>query len=244
VRVVDRAVHPVAEAELLGQAHRHVAEGVAVAARADLLDQRRVVLRVAERLDLGLEAEAPAEIRLLHLVLRAGVASWVEVNQRRGERRRIRPWCPGYTPPPRTRLGPESHARPPAPALPARPDHRGRAPRADRTGDRAVAHARARGRDGLRGGRPRPLAGDARAGATAVRRGGRAGAGRGGAGRPGGPAGWGVPPGAGGAHRPGRPRTPGTDHAALDSARNAPLAGAAGGRRRTARERAGRRLAV
>ena len=76
VGVVDRPVDPVAETEVLGQPYRDVAEPVGVGTGPDALDDRGVVLRVDQGLHLGLEAEALAEVGLLHgriyIALRAG----------------------------------------------------------------------------------------------------------------------------------------------------------------------------
>ena len=66
VGIVHRAVDAVAESELLGEAHGDVAEGVGVAPGADAFHQRGVVLRVDDRLELLLEPETSAEVRLLH----------------------------------------------------------------------------------------------------------------------------------------------------------------------------------
>ena len=66
VRVIDGSVDSVAEAELLGEAHCDVPERVRVAPRANALDQGGVVCGVDEGFDLGLEAEALAEVGLFH----------------------------------------------------------------------------------------------------------------------------------------------------------------------------------
>src|SRR5262245_12781259 len=52
IRIVNRAVDAVAEAERLGQPDRDVAERGAVASRTKVLDQVAVILGLEERLDL------------------------------------------------------------------------------------------------------------------------------------------------------------------------------------------------
>src|SRR5690606_5782081 len=66
VGVVDGPVDAVAEAEVLGEPEGRVPEGRTVPVRADLLDQRAVVLGGEDGLDRLLDAESAAAIRYLH----------------------------------------------------------------------------------------------------------------------------------------------------------------------------------
>src|SRR5690606_40519091 len=66
VRVLDGAVHAVAEAEFGGQPDGDAAILGLVAAVADVLDEGAVVLGVEQRAHGLLEAEAAPEVRLFH----------------------------------------------------------------------------------------------------------------------------------------------------------------------------------
>src|SRR5688500_9588643 len=65
VRIVDRALHPVAEAELVRQAHGEAGGRECMVPGAQELDQLPAVVRRQDALDLGLEAESLADVGIL-----------------------------------------------------------------------------------------------------------------------------------------------------------------------------------
>src|SRR5439155_16351336 len=66
VRVLDGAVHAVAEPELVRQPEGQVAHDEGVAAAADHIHDAAVVVSGERTLDRALESEAPAEVGLWH----------------------------------------------------------------------------------------------------------------------------------------------------------------------------------
>ena len=66
VRIVDCPINSITKAELFREPDSDVAKVVCVAACTDMLDQRRLVLSVNERLKLFFKPESLAEVCLLY----------------------------------------------------------------------------------------------------------------------------------------------------------------------------------
>ena len=82
VGIVDSPIHTVAEAKLLSEPYRDVAEGVGVASRSNPFHQRRLVLTVDDRLQFFLESEAFPEIGLLYGHVRRSLLERESLNVR------------------------------------------------------------------------------------------------------------------------------------------------------------------
>src|SRR5688500_16694422 len=102
VGVLDRALHPVAEAELAGQLQGHLARPRAIAELAQAVDHRAVVVVREDGPDGRLEAESLLEVRLAHTSIYALSARTpsAPLPGNGGRTRRTRWRAAGRSPPP------------------------------------------------------------------------------------------------------------------------------------------------